>query len=220
MKKRNILCKKTKNVTYSVIQMMSLTWGLCQKNLKMYITRKEQIELFFLSLSFVFVPWFHSSLKFLQMYFNLSDSQKCNIYSKHSSSKPWSWNYSQYKKRLPKLQRGLCTFYVYVGWRRRRRRFFASNENRVHLFTHAISLDFHSRSRFYSSRSTIFHVQNNNWVEGSLKNASPENDTVKHKLVENVFKKWMENKAIRKKHLCRVFLKVEFQINSYKFLQF
>ena len=90
------------------------------------------------------------------------------------------------------------------------RRFFASNENRVHLFTHAISLDFHSRSRFYSSRSTIFHVQNNNWVEGSLKNASPENDTVKHKLVENVLKKWMENKAIRKKkHLCRVFLKLK-----------
>ena len=92
------------------------------------------------------------------------------------------------------------------------RRFFASNENRVHLFTHAISLDFHSRSRFYSSRSTIFHVQNNNWVEGSLKNASPENDTVKHKLVENVLKKWLENKdTIRKKHclLCRVFLKLK-----------
>ena len=69
----------------------------------------------FFSLSLVFVPWFHSSLKFLQMYFNLSDSQKCNIYSKHSSSKPWSWNYSQYKKRLPKLQRGLlCIRFTYT----------------------------------------------------------------------------------------------------------
>ena len=34
--------------------------------------------------------------------------------------------------------------------RARAREFFASNENRVHLFTHAISLDFHSRSPFYS----------------------------------------------------------------------
>ena len=126
--------------------------SLVEESQNVHNTQRAQRALFFSLL--VFVPWFHSSLKFLQMYFNLSDSQKCNIYSKHSSSKPWSWNYSQYKKRLPKLQRGLCirsTFYVYVGWRRRRRRFFASNENRVHLFTHAISLDFHSRSRFYSS---------------------------------------------------------------------
>ena len=36
--------------------------------------------------------------------------------------------------------------------------FFASNENRVHLFTHAIPLDFHSRSpfSFLSSSSSCF----------------------------------------------------------------
>ena len=43
------------------------------------VQNTQRAETFFLSL--VFVPWFHSSLKFLQMYFNLSDSEKCNIYS-------------------------------------------------------------------------------------------------------------------------------------------
>ena len=57
--------------------------SLPEESQNVHNTQRAQRALFFFSL--VFVPWFHSSLKFLQMYFNLSDSQKCNIYSKHSS---------------------------------------------------------------------------------------------------------------------------------------
>ena len=66
----------------------------------------------FFSLSLVFVPWFHSSLKFLQMYFNLSDSQKCNIYSKHSSLPSLEAEITPSTKRGFQSYKEGCSVYV------------------------------------------------------------------------------------------------------------